>query len=235
MVVGNRRVVCVSTGAVVAGALAGTRGQTLAKMGDITFNTREFQAALKSYAEVSKRDWPEIVNRQALNLALRSMQFTPKAERAAIQANEGKDWWPKYIAKRIKGSGVVIKQRGRAFGTVIRERYTRAEARKVSRAIIQARVRASAFCRAGWIPAAKLLAQKLGRTIRVSAKQFGKAKGAATAATVGRATAEIINSARGAGKVGAAAFQAAINFVANDMREYTLKKMAERARQHSAR
>jgi hypothetical protein len=201
----------------------------------VTFNTKEFQSALRSYAEVSKRDWPEIVNRQALNLALRSMQFTPKAEKAAIQQLESLDWWPKYIAKRIAGAGVTVQQRGKKFKTVIATNYTRAQARMASRTIISARVRASAFCRAGWIPAVRILAAKVGRTLRVSAKQYGQPKGDATAATVGRATAEIINSARGAGKVGAAAFQRAINFVADDMRLYVAKKMQQRAREHSAR
>jgi len=212
----------------------------------IEFDTSKMTRALTEYQAATKKDFTEVVNRAAMNTAFRAAQFTKKADKSSIQALENQPWWPRYIAKyfREKGHTFVKTSSAKKFGpgkSTIRRfvkgsSYTKAEARALSRRIIGARVRAISFIRSGWIPAIRILAPFAKVQLRVDAKQRGQAKGDAKPAKVSiNPTAHISNSVKGSGKIGGAALQQAIDFVAKDMIEYARKKMIETARRHSAK
>lgn len=192
----------------------------------VEFNTAEFDRALRLYAQASQRDYADIVNRTSLNLALRSVQFTEKANPKEIRALADEPWWPKYVAKRI----------GRSGAAQFKDQREREMAQK-SREIIAARVRSRSFIASGWLPAARKLAARLGRALRSGAKQYGQDKGFGIPAS-GRgsiAAAIVANSAQGASKAGAKGFRQAMDFVARDMIQYAERKLSETARRHSAK
>ncbi len=216
----------------------------------ITIDTSQMFRAIAEYRGATHKDWGEIVNRAAVNVALRTAQGTKKADASAIRDLENQPWWPRFIAKyfRDRGHTFVKTSSAKKFGgsksnkSTVRHfvkgsSYTVAEARALSRRIIAARVRGITFIRSGWIPAIRLLAPFAKVHLRVTdAKQRGSDKGGATPAKVAiNPTAYIFNSVKGAGIVGPAALQSAVSFVAKDMIEYARKKMIETARRHSAK
>jgi len=214
----------------------------------LEIDTSQMTRALREYQDATKKDFAEVVNRAAVNVALRAAQFTKKADRGSIQALENQPWWPRFIAKyfRDKGSTFNKTVSGRKFGIdekvkvrrfVKGSSYSKAEARQLSRRIIGSRIRAITFIRSGWIPAIRLLAPFAKVRLRVAdAKQRGKDKGGATPAKAGiNPTSFIMNNAQGAGTVGDDALQKAVSFVASDMIAYARKKMSETARKHSAK
>lgn len=210
----------------------------------LTLDVWSFNQVLRRYAELSKRDWADIVNRKALQLAFETLKETPKADAAAIRELESKEWWPKYIAKRITGAGVTFKHK-KATIHIQGRGYTRAEARQVSRKIIAARVRSTAFFKSGWLPAIRTLLPlvrdkaKLAVTVG-GAKQVGVDKGRARPAVSGTSpAAEIINSAFPSEaklkQFGVPALQRALERVKIDTAEYILRKTMDSAKKAARR
>jgi hypothetical protein len=201
----------------------------------VTLDTRQADAVLREYARHNRRDWPDIVNAKSLDFAFRALAETPKANVEEIRALESREWWPKYVAKRIVGGGVRFRK-GKAKINIQGKGFSEAEAREVSRKIIAARSRAIAFVKSGWLPAIRrlwpLVKDKVFARGSVSgAKQYGADKGSVRPAVPGdNPAAVLVNSAQGIEKVGPAAAQRALDGVAADMAVYIARKMEERAR-----
>jgi len=210
-------------------------------------DTSQFRRALEQYKAVSKRDIAEIINRKTRDVVLRTVRSLPKAAKATISDLPQKDWWPKYIAKTISKKGVRItinrrskrkgKSRPRTF--VYKGRYTRGQARQVSRTIVANRRRGVGFLRAAVL--------KAGQPFGVTAGASGaitKATGSGSRASALFLRSKLMmeyESARGAKSAGRAryivgkALQSAVEEVRQDMLTYINRKLAERAREFSAK
>lgn len=187
-------------------------------MGDFKLNAKPFQGALREYGRATNKDAADILNRAGRNVALRAVQLTPKATAAKIRAELAANNRAIYATiRRLKRAGVP--QRGMS-----RTRF----AEEINKTIA-ARRRSAAFVSSGWFPA---LADLGGRS---RAATGSAAKGSGKRATERHLLAVLINAATGANKVGREALQQAVDFVARDMLAYAQKKLADRARQFSAR
>lgn len=200
-------------------------------------DTRQFNKAIVDYKFACGRDWADIINKKALQLAFEAMKETGKADKEAIRKLQELPWWPKYIAKRISKTGASYTRRikGKTETFNVKGRYTRAEARAISRRIIMARVRSTAFHKSGWLPAIKrlfpLVKDRAGlRSGQSGVKIVGVEKGSGIAAMPGASPwAMIKNSAEGITKMGKGALQRALNYVTADTMVYIARKMQERA------
>ncbi len=200
----------------------------------IEIDTRAFSSVLQQYAALNRRKtFPEIVNAKALDFGFRVIKETPKASAQEIRALESKEWWPKYIAKRI-GRGVTLKNKGTKF-QLQGKGYTREEGRRVSRQIIASRLRSVAFVKSGWLETIRRLYSVVrDRTFARGvggARQVGAPKGSAVPARSGdNPTATMVNSAIGVDKVGVGPAERAMGQVRADMAVYVARKLEEAAR-----
>lgn len=200
----------------------------------ITLDTTPMQQVFREYARWNRRDWPELANAKGLDFLFRVMKETPKANVADIKALESKEWWPKYVAKRLTG-GLTFRK-GKAKIHLSGKGFTRQEARQASKAIIAGRSRSVAFVKSGWLePIRRLYGIVRDKTFARGsvggARQYGAPKGSVRPAVPGDSPAVIMmNSAMGVEKVGVQPAERAMNQVAADMLTYIARKMEERAR-----
>lgn len=183
----------------------------------VEFSTKQMAQALDEYATATKRDMAYVCDRAGMNVCLRAAQGTPKANASEIRALKDEPWWPAFVGKQFKG-----------------EKFTKREAKEMSRKIIGARVRAIKFTMAGWFPGARILAARIGRSLRISGKKSYGTAIPAKSLTFNPVTV-IINRAKGAPVVGKPALVAAFAYVASDMMTFARKRMAATARRHSAK
>ena len=192
----------------------------------VTFrvNTTEFDATLRRYQALSRRDPKKICDTKAFFIARRAVIETPKADKAAIKGDLGRvssgdrDAKGRYAGK---GKGVsrilslrMVKRYSR-FGLevqaplaalIINKRRGKgrglhgAAMTEAIRAMIAARLRSIAFLKSGWLPAIRALvglADTRGAPRQEAAPiQVGVAKGYAIPAKEGwKAKTTIANSA----------------------------------------
>lgn len=146
----------------------------------MTLDMREFEAAVASYARITKKTLAQAGNRQLANLAIKASVLvkSEKAEtgtRAAVAQLARAPWWPKLVAKVIGGRDAG--RRSRAFqgqwaaanastlglsrsGGVKRKRtqteFLHAQqAREVSRKLLAKRRRAAGFINTFFLAAAR--------------------------------------------------------------------------------
>lgn len=200
-------------------------------------NTREFNRTLVRYSQVSKREWPVIINTKAFYIARRAVVETP-----AVSAKEVRDF-----IKRDDGAiigKIINKRRGKRgekglYGD---------EMAKMVATVRAARLRSRAFLKSGWLWAIKKLepyAEKAGapRIRGTKPKLIGAAKGDAVPARSGwRATAKIVNTVtaawdkrEGAEKYAVPALQRAFAFETQSMKEYMERKLKKLARKEGIR
>jgi hypothetical protein len=220
----------------------------------VTLDTREFEAAMRDYAKDSKRDFGDICNRVAFDVARWSIEETHKATPGNIEQVAKESWWPKYIAKRISRGGVTVTFRSKTKGNRrvgFQGSYTRAQAKSVSTKIIAARKRSRTFLAAGWLPAVHLFANRVfGTGARTRApggvKMMGAPKGRGIVARLNSwdPVAWIINMATGASKFSHRpnpspviwkGLQKAVNRKAKDLRTVIISRMAKTAAKYSAK
>lgn len=214
--------------------------------------TRDYNAALREYIRWNKREIPEILNKRALNIALRTVQMIPQAANAAFNVLSTRAWWPKLIASimvRKNPEQVHFVQprsrkrpgRARRGKLVIRRKrhYTVAMARKMSRRIVTSRRRSRAFMKSGFL---KLANQLPGRS-RSAPKRLTKSRALARPAEqvlrpvvtmFVEYTARNMKDSRKKQRVVMLAFREALSFEARDMWDYIERKMADKARRISA-
>lgn len=208
---------------------------------EITFDTRDFNAALIEYWAQTKKDLAYVTNRQALNVAIKAYQSTPIADESKIRALDKRSWWPKFVAKTIgkRASGGRVKVGKRRFsigGKRAAGSYTRAQARRISEGLILARLKRVRFIKAGWAPAIKILSALKMRMKASTAdtRKIRRPAGDAVVAIPGATPmAMIINKSAGATKVATTALQKAFNLAAADMRQYLRDSMLPTAKKHA--
>lgn len=126
-------------------------------------------------------------------MAFRAFALTMRAVKADIKRLTDKKWWVKFIAKTIAQKGAWLPGRrkpGRKTkgpGRTVQGHYTRAEARRISAAIIARRVRAVSFVAIGWLDAIRDLKSSVpskdrGSIAQAEGKRVGQKKGRGTAA-----------------------------------------------------
>lgn len=214
----------------------------------VTFKVdmREFDRTMREYRKYSKRDPKTICDTKACFIARRATLETPKANKASITKDLGREIKSGKNAGKLrlkKGTThnaplaalIINKRRGKGHGL---QGAAMAEA---IRQMIAGRVKSIAFMKSGWLPAIRALlplAQRRGlpRQDR-SMAQTGRDKGYAVPAREDwRATTTIANTAttkrdhKGALiKYGSAPLQRAIDAEEASMRDYIERKQRESA------
>lgn len=227
----------------------------------VTFrvNTREFDATLRRYKELSKRDPKKICDTKAFFIARRAVIETPKADKANIKGDLGRLIVKKRevvgmslrTVKRFSRFGLEVqaplvalminKRRGKGRGL-----YGAAMTEAI-RALIAARLRSIAFLKSGWLPAIRALVgladtrgaprQERGPT------EIGVPKGYAVPASQGwKAKTTIANSAEARHddktalyKYGEPALQRAFDAETASMLDYMERKFRETAKEAGVR
>jgi len=213
-------------------------------------DTRQFSRAMSQYLATTKRDLADATNRIAFDVSRWAIEETKRSDKQAIQSLNKKEWWPKYIAKRIGGRGVgaTFTRKGQSRRVHFQGNFTRAQARTVSAKIIAARIRSRAFIASGFISAAKDFASRVFGEKRVPRRGTGgseKPTGRGIPARPGtKPVAWIVNTALNAFKfssrpnampVAQAALQRALTRKTRDLQEVIRKRLARTAKQFSAR
>jgi len=209
----------------------------------VTIDTSEFDQSLVQYAAASDRSFEEVCNKQARNLALRTVQFMPKASVARIRAVQRMDFWKPLIAHLLTKQGFQTPPRNRKkkFKTDRRKTGPWAkEARKLSRRMLRSRSRSVSFMKSGFAKAgAKFPAGQAGSRSPKFKSNLTKSRAmtqkAHPAALVAAMLVEYDTTKQGGDKrrkeqIAMRALNKALSFVAKDMQKYTERKLAQIAR-----
>ena len=199
---------------------------------------REFERELLRYWAHTQKDLAYVVNRQALNVAIKAGQQTPLADKQDILDLPRHEWWPKFVAKKLKSArGVRLKGRKGKRGRIIQRNYTIPDARKASKQLVRNRLKRVGYIRSGWAGVIKSLAlQKWIAKVRTipGTRGFKKPEGYAIGARPGPSpVALIVNEAKGAPIVGTSALARAIGLAAADMRQYINERMGGTAKKYN--
>ena len=208
-----------------------------------------FFAEVKRYMALTGKDAEYVVNRTSLNVAIKANQNTPEANVGDIRALKDRPWWPKLVAKRLSKSGYRLREgvgarmpkRYKGRVTISAGKYTREEARAVSKRLIDIRVRRRGYIRSGWSPAivalSKQKAASRGRNSMARVPRWAKGSKAPGDVIVAKPgvhpVAEIINKAAGVLEVATPALRKAIVLATIDMRQFLNEKYGETAREFS--
>lgn len=186
---------------------------------------REFQEALKQYQKVSNKTFVRVINDKAKDVALRSVQFTPKARKNKITKYEpnGRRYPRKLLHARAT--------QGTRLGKAKKGEGNKALAEKLYKSRLQSR----GYIAAGWIKAARELGAPPPRGVAQLQPGGRAAKGTALKATDLKLFCDIFNMALGAETVGLEPLQRAIRFVTADMQKYIDRKLAPVAKRYSSR
>lgn len=200
-----------------------------------SLDTRKFDEAIRFYASAVKKDTAHIVNRQALNVLLKTVKLTPKADPKTIKG--------KLLRPDGKPNALVYKiintQNATAFVEANAKKTSkgrRSAKLRIAKSFIAKRVSATGYIRAGWFTATSVLNRLLGKNVNLGSgagirKKFPNLTGhILTAKESEKPFAEFGSMAKAAGKVGLNALQAGMNSAATDMRLYSEKVMKETAR-----
>jgi len=206
-------------------------------------DVKDFQQAMAFYAAATGKDKASVANRGAKNLAFRAAQFTKKANASEIRSLKSKAWWWQYVSKVIRDSGVKWTAGRKKKRTVeIKGRYTKAQLAAASRRLLTARTRSAGFMRLGFIRAGKKFGGKGAEKAKLTrVKAVGRMAKPNQEAAFWGASWEGKKGSRNARdvtkkqKIVDRAIKKSLRFVTEDMVKFANKKMAERARQISAR
>lgn len=203
----------------------------------IDIDTREFQAALKQYIRHSKRDLAFIVNKRAINVAFIALRKTPTAtgkrierdlrKRISVAGRKGRGRPPRaalIIASGSEHAGPGGKPTPGLYGQEMANRIKR---------FVASRQRSRGYVKSGWLKSIRDLERRTpGRAKRKprNVQDFKRLPGEGRAARQGiNPTAEVINHATDALKIGKRPLQEALNADAADMRRFTAKRMQKAA------
>jgi len=207
----------------------------------ITFDTRQFDQALKQYVTLTSKTLAEAINKKAGGVAFKAYAATPKADRAKIAAELGASY-EAVIGKRgkpTKKKKLVVQKNSRARAILVAQlrRLGKLETSKnlneLLQAFVTARVNSAGFFRSGWLPAIRRLAGS-SAVERRKGRPVGRVKPAQDSLSP---TAEIENNATPKDrskmpKVEAfmvAATQRAFNEETQDMAKYISDKLQKTA------
>jgi hypothetical protein len=202
----------------------------------VKLDTKEFQAALRQYAEHSKRDMASIVNKRGINVAFIAMRKTPSAsnarikrdlrKRIAVQGRKGRGRPPLAALLIASGSSKAGRERSE------KGLYGQAMAEEIEQ-LIERRQRTRAYIKSGFLKTIRDLEKvEKGRSKRQprNVKNFSRQPGEGRAARKGiNPTAEVLSYAQSAREIAGPALQAALVADAADMRKFTAKRMQKTA------
>lgn len=213
-------------------------------------DTKKLVEAIRLHRRIRKnRTYSYIANKAIQNVVGHAFKPTPKADAGRIAWQMGqvatkigfvdrRGNWKRYKTPRrvyeFEGSFAarIINKRRRDAG---KEMLFGKEMDSAARRMVGARLRSVAFIKSGWIPAFSQLSRLVGRAIRLKpdGKVVGVDKGWAQPAPKGTevAVASAFNNAKGAGRVGIAALQASVNYVAADMIRWATDELRKGARE----
>jgi hypothetical protein len=222
-------------------------------------NLAHWQKTLKQYQAFAQKDWVDICNNKALDLAIKCVINTPKADAGAIKSlpvslgksELGNSRWYAYVVNMLKKTGEATERahipakRGERVSSIESWRH---KVGAKSKQIIGARLRAVGFLKSGWLACVGTLLAVAGvepkRRSYGSGRVFGSPKGYIVAAKPGqkRPFAIIANTCASAikGKGGAKAHDiiqqgatAALAASDADMREYIEKTIAKTIKKYT--
>jgi hypothetical protein len=222
---------------------------------------REFDKAMVDYAAASGKDFAAACNHATMNLAIQGIKHTKAAEASAIQKLKGMDWWPKYVAKvMVRQAGgkagqklyqslwakEEMKNHKKGAWKLDKEEsaYVR-YAKTLSGELLATRVKATRFMRFFFLSMARAVQPFADVKAMPSGKSFAGMTATAKPATRERPICHVEASydykkrsdktARKAERLLYGWLEKAIPATIADMKVYVERKMAERARQFSAR
>ena len=186
----------------------------------ITFDQSTFNAGLRRKLALTKKTEAEVLNHASRNVCLRAIQFTPAADKDAIQAQLASNGLVfKLLQSPAFQDRLPRKLAGKAFA-----KRSRAELIADAKTLIALRKRSIKNIAAGWIKAAQAFGG--GKNRKVSDKG-NTGKGYGKRAKENALEASGVNAANGAPKIGAKPLQEALNFVGKDMLTYMPKKIVK--------
>ena len=192
---------------------------------DVEILDDEFRRALKQYQQASNKTFSEVINKKAKDVALRSVQFTPKARLNKIRKYEpnGRSYARKILhARATMGTRLGKAKKGEGNKPLAEKLY-------------KSRLQSRGYIAAGWIKAARDLGAPPPRGIAKLQKGGRANKGKAIKATPAKLFCDIFNMSIGAETVGLEPLKRALDFVRKDMQKYIDRKMAPVAKKYSAR
>lgn len=165
---------------------------------------RDFARAMRQYTELSKKEVAEAINKKAKDVAIRAIKYTPRADKAAIEA-------------QLRANGLVYK-------IIKKTGLTRKQIKAKAERTIRLRKRGVGYIRAGWYKAAQAFGARGGKV------RPGKLadKGTGKRATPSKTEAVMNNYTAGASVVGGMALARAMEEVRKDMMVYIARKLSER-------
>lgn len=179
----------------------------------------EFSKAIDMYQEASGKDIDYIMRKQSKNVLMRAIQFTPKADKAKIEAEMNQHWHKGTLASNL--AAIRLKKRGIKN---IDYKMLNEEGRK----IIAARKRSIGYIKAGWHKALKDLGGNPRMTHEKSLARFGRAEIIKTSFDY---IVNAYNYSTGADKVGLHPLVKAVDYVSQKLVEHSNKLLQKRALQ----
>ena len=186
----------------------------------IQFDLSQFQDGLRAKLRVTKKTEAEILNQAGGSVVANAIRLTKKASAADIR----KTLQSNGTVFRLLQSPQMQSRLPKKLTGFTRGTHTRAQINAAATALIRARVSSRGYIAAGWFAA--LSTFRPGANRRLSAQGLA-GQGRATRATPSRLIATFENHARGAGAVGAAALQQALNDEGQSVQSYAEKKLAQ--------
>ena len=196
-----------------------------------SLDSSNFDRKLNEYMKYTKKSLVEVVNEKAYRIVRDAIYQTYRAEAATIRAELEA---PSEIIGLSVAEAIALKAL-RSDGV---RNPKRSEVKAEARRIIARRTRAVGFLRSGWLPALRILAQRVPWASATSggAKQRGQDKGGAVPASefssLLSTEATIYNSIEAGGKAPAyllAGLQIAMNREAASMQSYIQRKLDQAA------
>jgi hypothetical protein len=163
-------------------------------------NLAHWQKTLRQYQAFAKKDWVDICNNKALDVAIKCILNTPKANAGQIKSlpftlgtsQLGNNKWYAHVVNMLKKwgeskeRGFIKAKRGERVGSIESWRH---KVGATSRRIIGRRVSAIGFLRSGWLACVGILLATAGvepkRRSYGSGKIFGSPKGYVVRAKAG--------------------------------------------------
>ena len=183
------------------------------------FDLSTFRAGLRAKLKVTKKAEADILNRAGGSVVANAIRLTPRADPAKIEA----ELTTGGLAFRLLQSPRFQSRLPKKLQGFTKGTHTRAQLNAAAKQLVALRRRSANYIRAGWYPALRTF--RPGVAGKVSEKGLAS-QGKATKATESRLVATFENHARGAGDVGAAALQQALDNEGRSMQSYAEQKLA---------
>lgn len=208
-------------------------------------DTREFDKAMKFYAERLKKDPQYVVNRSMVNVLIKTIAATPKSTKEIVNKSLhliGEKQVKTFRKKKSSGRRVYSGKTKTvpAFSSpliykILNKNFKGLKRGQGVKKFLGRRRAAIGYSKAAWWPAAlafdKLKIGLKSKGASASSKKFPKLIGRGAGGQEGyKSTATVMAASMGSSTVGRKALEVAFVAAAKDMRDYIAKKFKETAR-----